>query len=134
MANFTRVPTRVRPLDGSWVRQEQMGGSGEAGEWVYTAADSDVEVADGSALATADAWGMILPSHDKSTFVAGDMVEVCWLGRVAAFSDGTPGARGYVSDDAGETADAMGTVDKCMGYFESAEIFVILPGLAPLTS
>jgi hypothetical protein len=134
MANLAYTAANIRPLGGALVRQFLAGATLAPGDLVYLASDGDVEKSDASDSATADAIGVVVPSNDETSFAAGKPVSVCIFGPVAGFSSLTPGARGYVSDDAGKLEDAAGTFVKCMGYAEAADIFVFLPGMAALTS
>lgn len=138
MANLANTDKNIRPLAGSVVEGYDLGGSANVGDVVYVASDGDVEVTDGSASATAEGIGIIVgvPGSIPYTtaLVAGDRVSVCVYGPVGGFTSLTPGARGWVSDDAGKLEDAAGTVTFPMGYAQSAEIFFVNPGMTAPTS
>lgn len=135
MTVLTNVDQQIRPLQGAVTRDFDAGGAGNVGDLVYIASDGDVEVADGSASATAEAVGIVVgTSTGQTAFAAGDGVTVVVLGPVAGFSGMTPGASGYVSDTAGAIDDAAGTVTWVVGYSESATVFFVQPGMALATS
>jgi hypothetical protein len=138
MANLTKTPKQIAPLAGSRVVTHTLGGAADVGDSVYIAADGDVEVSNGSAAATAEAIGLIVGIEGSvpydTALVAGQRVTVCVFGPVGGFSGLTPGANGWVSDDAGELEDAEGTVTFPMGYAQSTTVFFVQPGRAAPTS
>jgi hypothetical protein len=129
MANLAVTAANVRPLDGSASRGFNLGGAAAPGDAVYIASDGDVERADGNVSnATAAVRGLVVAIQGgKSAGVAGDRVTVCVFGPVAGFTGLTPGAPGYVSNDAGKLEDAAGAFTRIAGYAESATVFFVNP-------
>ena len=127
------TPVNIRPLDGAVVRPYILGGAAGLSDPVYLNGDAtealgEVELADASAAATADAIGVIVALDNKAaTGVAGDRVSVCVWGPVAGYEDLTPGTRVYLSDD-GDLADAAGTVTYGMGRADAEQVVFLMPG------
>lgn len=130
MASLSFTAANIRPLDGSTSRHFNAGAAGiTPGDLVYIASDGDVELADGNgAQALAKAVGIVTAIQGgKASTAAGDRVTVTVFGPVAGFSSLTPGANGYVSDTAGDIADAAATYDRIVGFAESATVFFVSP-------
>jgi hypothetical protein len=128
MANIAFTAAKISSLTGAIKRRYEAGGAITVGHAVYVAADGDVEEADGSAAGTAGAIGVAVASRDGETSIAaGDPVTVVVLGPVGGYTDGTPGAKAWVSDDVGRIADAAGTSGHELGYWESANVLFVLP-------
>ena len=135
MADVTVTAADVRPLNGAVVRRFDAGGTLAIGNAVYIAGDGDVEAADGSAVGTVWAIGIVVATPDGGTAVsAGERADVVVSGPVAGFSSLTPGALGYVSDTAGAIADAAGTKDTIMGFNETAAVFHVRVQLIDLST
>lgn len=130
MASLAFTAANIRPLDGSVSRGFNAGAASiTPGDLVYIASDGDVELADGNGdVALARAVGIVVAIQGgKATTAAGDRVTVAVFGPVAGFSSLTPGANGYLSDTAGDIADAVATYDRIVGFAESATVFFVFP-------
>ncbi len=131
MAKLALTAVKIRALteNGAVIRPYDAGGSMTVGDLVFVASDGDVEQADANVnQASAKGIGIAVQSFDGETsIVAGTPVSVCVFGPVAGFSAMTPGANGYVSDTAGEIADAAATYDRIVGYAERAGVFFVNP-------
>jgi hypothetical protein len=119
----------VRPLAGAVVRRFDAGGTITIGAPVYIAADGDVEVADGSAVATTlGCLGLAVATPDGGTSVsANERVDVVTHGPVAGFSSLTPGSLVFVSDTGGGLDTATGTKGLVVGVAESASVVFVRP-------
>lgn len=127
MADITRTKADVRPLAGCiYSDNHEAGGTIEAGEVVYLNGSSGWVVADASAAGTVSGLvGVVVSPQDA---VDGDMdLSVVIFGPVTGYSSMTPGALHYVSDTAGEVADAAGTKTKRVGYADSATVLFVCP-------
>lgn len=128
MSNLALTAALIRPLDGSVVRGYDLGEAMAPGDCVFVDTDGDINKADGNAVASAKGIGLIVAIQGgKALGALGDKASVCVFGPVAGFSSLTPGANGYVSDDAGKLEDAAGTCSRIMGYAEAATVFFIHP-------
>lgn len=129
MASLSFTAANVRPLDGAVTRGfTAAAASITPGDLVYiVASDGDVDLADGNgAQALARAVGIVTAIQGgKASTAAGDRVTVVLFGPVAGFTGLTPGANGYVSDTAGDIADAVATYDRIVGFAESATVFFV---------
>lgn len=128
MASLSFTAANIRPLDGAVTRAFNAGAASiTPGDLVYIVSDGDVEVADGNgAQALARAVGIVTAIQGgKASTAAGDRVTVVLFGPVAGFTGLTPGANGYVSDTAGDIADAVATYDRIVGFAESATVFFV---------
>jgi hypothetical protein len=141
MADLTFTAASVRPLiPSNVVKHTADAASMTPGHLVYLKSDGDVALADANAAASVEAYGIIVAIEGgKSSTAIGDVVSVALSGsRVAGFSSLTPGARGYVSETAGDIADAApsgaGTWTKSVGFAESATVFYLDIGNEPASS
>lgn len=127
MALITVTPADVRPLPGAEVERYNAGGSGNVGDLVYMATDGDVEQGNGGAAGTAYAIGVVVSVNGgpKTSFVAGDRLDVVVKGRVTGFSGMTPGDMLYQSDTAGRVGDAAGTTSHKVGRARSATVLSV---------
>lgn len=128
MASLSFTAANIRPLDGAVTRGFNAGAASiTPGDLVYIASDGDVELADGNgAQALARAVGIVTAIQGgKASTAAGDRVTVVLFGPVAGFASLTPGANGYLSDTAGDIADAVATYDRIVGFAESATVFFV---------
>lgn len=127
MADLTYTAANIRPLDGSVSRQYPVGGTVAPGDLVYLAATGKVLRADADVThLTARAIGVVTAlNQGKATGADGDVATVTIFGPVAGFTDLTPGANGFVSDEAGKIADAEATRTRVVGYAESATVFFV---------
>ena len=57
----------------------------------------------------------------------GDEIDIVIMGEVECVTGATPGAIVYVSDTAGEPAEAAGTKSFVLGYAKSATALIIMP-------
>lgn len=132
MADVTVTAADVRPLPGAVVRRYDAGGTVTPGQAVYLASDGDVEAADADAQASARAIGVAVAGPDgKTSFSAGDRVDVVTHGPVCGFSSLTPGGIMYSSVTAGKLADAAATTADdyiwVIGYAEAADTVYVSP-------
>ena len=129
MSAITFTAADVRPLSGATVRRFDAGGTIGIGSPVYIASDGDVEVADGSAVATTlGCLGLAVATPDGGTSVsAGERVDVVTHGAVAGFSSLTPGSLVFVSDTGGGLDTASGTKGLVVGVAESATVVFVRP-------
>lgn len=136
MTNLAVVPANVRPLDGSITRMFDLGGAMAPGDSFYIAADDDIERTDGNvSAATAAGRGICVAIQGgKALGAAGDRATGVVFGPVAGFTGLTPGAVGYVSNDAGKLEDAAGAFTRIMGYAESATVFFVDPEISTAAS
>lgn len=137
MANLAVTAANVRPLDGSISRHYNAGAAGIVpGDAVYLASDGDVEKSDGNVSNTLAAFRGIVTAIQggKSSCAAGDRLTVTVFGPVAGFTGLTPGAPGYVSNDAGKLEDAVGAFQRFAGYAESATVFFVQPVMSTAAS
>ena len=138
MADVTITAADVRPLPGAIVRRFTAGGSINAGEPVYVNAADAVSQADGSAVSTSFAIGVMVatgPSASSRTIAAsGDPVDVALFGPVAGYSTNmAAGTVFYVDDDAGVIADAAGTKDTIIGIGLSTSVMLVHPQIIDLS-
>jgi hypothetical protein len=132
MADVTVTAADVRPLPGAVVRRYDAGGTVTPGQAVYLASDGDVEAADADAAASARVIGIAVAGPDgKTSFSAGDRVDVVTQGPVCGFSSLTPGGIMYTSVTAGSIADAAATAAGdyiwVIGYAEAASTVYVDP-------
>lgn len=130
--DLTFTAASVRPLIPSNVVQcTADAASMTPGQLVYKKSDGDVALADANGADSVEAYGLIIAIQGgKSATAVGDVVSVALTGsRVAGFSSLTPGARGYVSETAGDITDTAptgaGTWTKSVGFAESATVFFL---------
>lgn len=140
MTNLAVTAQKVRPLDGSLLRRCILGGTVALGDTVYISdANGEIPIvqradANGSAE-TARMRGVLASLQGgKTTGATGDAGAFVTFGPVAGFSDLTPGAQGYVSNDAGKIEDAVGAFDRFAGYCESETVFFVAPVLSDAAS
>jgi hypothetical protein len=118
MANITEVPAEIRALTshGAVVVPGTAGATVSIGDVVYQAADGDWEEADANVVGLQTALGVAVQSYDgESTVAAGNALSVCMMGPVSGYTDITPGALYYLSNDVGKIADAEGAYDRILG-------------------
>lgn len=122
MADITRTAADARPTNDIQTLTVVMDVAVEAGQPVYIKSNGNGALADASAAGTLKARG--IATMDT---VAGRAVALVTRGKFGGWSGMTPGADVYVSDTAGELADAAGTVTQIVGYAVSAtDIYVEL--------
>lgn len=120
--------TLIKPLEGAQVRRFIAGAALEAGEVAAMMSDGFVDPAIGTSLAGAAAVGIVLPGlNGKVSFAVGDMVDVVVCGAVQCVTGATPGANVFVSDTAGEPAEAAGTKSSVVGRAISATVVLVNP-------
>jgi hypothetical protein len=118
----------IKPLEGAIVRRFTAGAALGAGEVAAMMSDGFVGPAIGTSLAGAAAVGIVLPGlYGKTTFAAGDSVDVVVFGPVQCVTGATPGAVVFVSDTAGEPAEAAGTKSSVVGRAISATVVLVGP-------
>ena len=134
MAQIAPTAADVRPLEGAIMRKASAGEALTVGDAVYVSGASGnipaVSKAVGTAVATANIMGVVVagaPEKNGSTSIAsGDVVDVVVFGPVAGFS-GTAGGFVWVSDTAGQIADAVGTKSTIAGFMETAATLFVRP-------
>jgi hypothetical protein len=136
MTDISLTAAQIAILPGAVTRRRTAGATITIGQVVYIASDGDAEPADGNvSAAAARGIGIAVESYDGETTVnAGDPVTVCVFGPVSGFSGATPGSYGYLSDTVGRIGDSAGTFAFILGYFESAGVFFVNPGIDDPTS
>jgi len=107
MASVSFTAADVRPLPGAVVVRLEAASACTPGDAVYVDSDGKAELADADALASAKLFGVVCAGPEgKTSFAAGDMLDVVAFGPVAGFSSLTPGAWLYASTTAGDISDA----------------------------
>jgi hypothetical protein len=92
----------------------------QAGQAVYLKSNGKGALAAGGANPQADVVGLA-----SKAVLAGYRVAVITKGKVSGFTGGTVGARVFLSNTAGELADAPGTVPRCVGrLFPNGMVYV----------
>jgi len=136
MTTISLTAANIRPLTGAVIRRYVAGEALTVGQVVYVSAAETVSIADGNVgAAEARAVGIVVESYDGETTIAsGDVASVVVFGPVSGFSSATPGSYGYVSDTVGSLDTAAGTYSFIVGYFESAGVFFVHPGIDDPTS
>lgn len=136
MSVIALTAANIRPLTGAVIRRYVADEACNVGQVAYVNTDGEAGIADGNVSeAKARAIGIIVESYDGETAInAGDPMSVVVLGPVSGFSSATPGSYGYVSDTAGSLDTAAGTYSFIVGYFESAGVFFVNPGVDDPTS
>ena len=109
---------KVKPWHNAIVIPGTAGAAIEAGELVSMQSDGFWD----PAIATG-----VVKSVGIATKAAGvgDHVEVVMHGGIACVTGGTPGAVCYVSDTAGEPAEAAGTKSAVVGYVLSENVIYV---------
>jgi hypothetical protein len=115
---------KVKPLEGAIIRRFIAGSAIEGGEAVAMASDGYVDPAIATAVTLAFAAGIAI--QDVST---GEQVDVVVFGPVLCATGATPGAKVYVSDTAGEPAEAAGTKVSLVGWAMKADTVFVNPML-----
>lgn len=130
MADIALTSANIRALteNGAIVRPYTAGANLTVGYLVYISGNRAVTHADGSAAGTAKAIGVVVEGYDETTAIAsGEPCSVCVFGPVSGYTDGTAGAKAWVSDTAGRIADAAGTSGHEVGYWENTSILFVSP-------
>jgi hypothetical protein len=135
MADVTIVAADVRPLPGCIIRPFKAGETLTPGQPVYISAADTVSLADGSAVATAAAIGLVVACPNGAvTAAAGEWVDVVLFGPVAGFSTNmAAGGRFFVDDDAGVIADTTGTKSCLLGIGLSGSVLLVSPILLSIS-
>jgi len=132
MADVTVTAADVKPLPGAVVRRYDADATLYAGNAVYLKSDGEVAQADADTAANARAIGLAVAGPEgKTTFLAGDALDVVVGGPVAGFSSLTPGTYLFSSTTAGAIADAAATTQAdyiwVIGYAEAAARMYVQP-------
>lgn len=142
MTSLSFTAARIKTQPGAILQKKRAGGAGSVGDWVYVAADGDVELADANAVSSAGLQalgiGIVVSCSGEddadTTFADGDPVTVCTYGRVEGFSGLTPGVIGWTSATAGDIDDTKPTGPTtyafAAGYCYDSGSFFVLPGVA----
>jgi hypothetical protein len=139
MASITLTAANIRPMPGAEVERFDAGGTVTPGQAVYIASDGDVEAADADGSLTALAVGVAVAGPEgKTSFAAGDRVDVVTRGRVTGFSSMTPGKLAFVSPTAGEMTQVYDEVESndyeyVVGLAKSATDLIVMPHLLSMT-
>lgn len=119
MTDLSPTAADVRPLNGAVVVRFAAGGTINVGAPVYLSAAGTVAAADGSAVATAAAIGILVATNpnaaSQTAAASGDVCDVCVFGPVTGLGTVVYGTYYYVDDDAGIIADAAGTKSCIVG-------------------
>lgn len=135
MADVTIVAASIRPLDGARMRRYTAGAAGMTpGQPVYLSGNRTVDLADGSAMVTSKAIGVIVSCPNGAlASVVGDELDICLWGPVTGYTTNMVAATlFYVDDDAGIIADAAGTKSTIIGHGEDAVTLFVDPQLVSL--
>lgn len=130
MADISLTSAQIAALteNGAIVRNYTAGAALTVGYAVYVSGNRAVTHSAASAAGTAKAIGVVVASYDGETSVAsGGPAAVCVFGPVSGYTDGTAGAKAWVSNNAGRIADAAGTSAHELGYWENASILFVSP-------
>lgn len=108
MADITVVAANVRPLPGAQTLRLVSHEALTVGQFVYINSDGEAQLSDADAAASAIVVGVVVSvaASSRTVSVAGEVVDVLWMGRVTGFSGMTPGIHVYVSTTAGAASDA----------------------------
>jgi hypothetical protein len=137
MADITVVTADVRPLNTAVPIRAKATEALDFGDAVYidsaTGDIPNVSLADASLVnALVVAVGIVVattPDNPGATSVAaGDPCDVVIRGEVTGWTDLTPGRTVWLSDNAGNIANAVGTVSMVMGVAKSAATLIVNPG------
>jgi len=135
MASITVTPADVRPLQGAQLARAIVNEVCNVGDSVYVDGYSGdlptIKMTAGAALATSNALGLIVSGPvdrpGATALVVGDVVDVQTGGRMAGCSGGSAGGFVWVSDTAGDIADAVGTKSCIIGEMLTPTILLIRP-------
>lgn len=137
MADASYTPVYIHILEGAITQTLVAGEDVALGKAVYIAADGQANLCDANAEATADFFGLVVAVQGiigETTAAAGQAIEVCTYGPVSGFSGLTPGARLFVSENAGgltETAPSgAGTWTRTVASNRSSAVIFIDPQVA----
>lgn len=122
---------KVRPLPGSRTRAKEVSGATVTnGMTVKLNVDGTISK---TASGTDKVYGICCGNSDKldGSAEVGDMATVCVFGPLGGFSGGQPGTQAFLAATAGGM-DTAGSV--AVGYFETAEIFVVMPNVTNVGS
>jgi hypothetical protein len=137
MADVTITAADVRPLNGCIIRRFTAGGTIPVGAPVYLSAADTVSAADGSAVSTSWAIGVLVAVANPATAgqaASGEYVDVVLKGPVAGYSTNmAQNALYYVDDDAGVISDTAGTRTTIIGIGLSASVLMVSPDRVTLT-
>lgn len=130
MALINLTAKSIRPLPGAIILRMIAGGAGNVGDSVYIAADADAEVGNGGATATAYTSALVVSApNGRTSFVAGDAIDVVVYGPVSGFTGMTPRDIIYQSDTDGRLADTAGTNSHKFGRAWNATTLFVNPAL-----
>lgn len=133
MAAISVTTKNVSKLPGAFSRRGVVAAGVTVGSWVYLASDGVWKLADADAAATVEARGFVVAigAYGALTAVAGDVADIVRIGPVNSGATGlTPGAKLYVSTDAGkadETAPGVGDFVFVVGYVDSDSVIFVDP-------
>jgi hypothetical protein len=137
MTDITVTAADVRPLGGCIIRRFTAGAAIDVGAPVYLSAAKTVSEADGSAVATAAAIGVMVataPNAASTTAAAsGEECDVVLFGPVAGMTSMVYGTYYYVDDDAGVISDTAGTKSTIIGIGLDTETLLVRPQVVALS-
>ncbi|MBM3747451.1 MAG: hypothetical protein FJW34_16825 [Acidobacteria bacterium] len=140
MANEVTVTTAdVRPLTGCIIRRAVAGEALALGDCVYVSSYSGdlpvVSKADGSAVNTANVYGVVVAGALANTTIAsGESCDVVTLGPVTGYSSMTSGNTIWVSDTSGRLSTVVGTKSGVVGVAETPATVYVRPSLHTVSS
>lgn len=135
MADISLTSAQIAALteNGAVVRNYTAGAALTVGYAVYISGNRTVKHTAGGAAGTAYGIGVVVgtPHAGGETAIAsGAACAVCVFGPVSGYTDGTAGAKAWVSNNAGRIADSAGTVAHELGYWENTGILFVNPDSA----
>lgn len=119
-ATVETVAEHVKPLEGAIVRRYTAGSTITVGMPVTLAADGYLDPSDATDATLSFCKGIALQS-----VVSGDPVDVVVFGPVYCMTGATVGGLVFVSDNAGELAESVGTKDTLIGQADTANILFV---------
>lgn len=129
MADLTITAASVRPLAGCIIRRFAAGETLTPGVAVYVSGNDIVSLADGSAVGTAAAVGVVVSdSSGAVSFAQYTAVDVVLHGPVTGYATNlAAGTVVFVDDDAGILADATGTKTCVVGIGLNTTTMLVNP-------
>lgn len=141
MADISVTAADVRPLKGAVTRRAIAAEALTFGQVVYIYSYSGtlptVKKADGSALTTANPFGIVVAPSAAiagSSVASGEQCDVVVFGPVTGYAAMTSGDTYWVSDTAGTVDSAVGTKSGVIGLAESPTVLFVRPGLFTISS
>jgi len=131
MADVTIVSADVRPLPGCLIRRFVAGGAIDVGSPVYLSAADTVSAANGAAVATSFAIGVLVAVYNGASSTAaasGEYVDIVMEGPVAGYSTNmAQNALFFCKASAGVVATTAATKSTIIGIGLSASVLYVHP-------